>query len=56
MHDLPAPLDGIGELQYYTGDVYKGSWKDGLRHGKVIEYHDAILVLLHIYVWRPRVK
>ena len=29
-------LDGIGELQYYTGDVYRGSWKDGLRHGKVI--------------------
>ena len=29
-------LDGIGELKYYTGDVYRGSWKDGLRHGKVI--------------------
>ncbi len=30
-----ACSDGMGELQYYTGDVYRGSWKEGLRHGKV---------------------
>ena len=29
----------MGELRYYTGDVYKGSWKDGLRHGKVHALH-----------------
>lgn len=27
--------DGDGSLQYFTGDVYEGSWKDGLRQGKV---------------------
>ena len=32
---ITSCTDGIGELQYYTGDVYRGSWKDGLRHGKV---------------------
>ena len=28
-------LDGFGELHYASGDVYKGTWKDGQRHGKV---------------------
>ena len=30
-------IDGWGELRYYTGDVYQGAWKDGLRQGKVIK-------------------
>ena len=27
--------DGYGCLTYFTGDMYQGSWRDGLRQGKV---------------------
>ena len=36
----------MGELRYYTGDVYKGSWKDGLRHGKVHALHIYMYMIL----------
>ena len=27
--------DGYGETRYCNDDVYKGQWKDGIKHGKV---------------------
>ena len=27
--------DGYGELQFASNDVYRGHWKDGVRHGSV---------------------
>ena len=31
-------IDGYGELQFASDDVYRGFWKDGIRHGKVGVY------------------
>ena len=28
-------IDGFGELQFASDDIYRGNWKDGVRHGKV---------------------
>ena len=28
-------VDGYGELQFASDDIYRGHWKDGVRHGKV---------------------
>ncbi len=28
-------VDGFGELQFASDDIYRGNWKDGVRHGKV---------------------
>ena len=28
-------IDGFGELQFASNDVYRGQWKDGIRHGTV---------------------
>ena len=30
-----------GTFKYVSGDVYKGGWRDGVRHGKGIMYHSS---------------
>lgn len=39
VHILPVFItDGYGELQFASNDVYRGNWKEGVRHGSVSSY------------------
>ena len=35
-------IDGFGELQFASDDIYRGNWKDGVRHGKVGTIHGLV--------------
>ena len=43
--------DGYGELQFASNDVYRGHWKDGVRHGSVSIFTVTIdITVLRRYV------
>lgn len=48
---------GLGTFYFNNGDIYRGSWRDDLMHGKVpIFLHWALMVMykfiIQILVWR----
>ena len=44
--------DGMGELQFASNDIYRGYWKDGIRHGDVSTTNEYVNLLNTIEYYR----